>query len=253
MVRCNTCDLVYADQPPPENILAAAYHEANYDSAEEANDAAAAYYLTASDFLDRLAGTTSALEIGAGTGVFLSALHRHGFSRLVGVEPSSSAIQAAPDMCKPWLVEGMFDSSQFPEESFDLICCFMTLEHVLDPTTLALGAHRLLKPGGAFLVVVHDYKGIVNRILGKRSPIVDLEHMQLFSRNSIRELLSRTGYADIHTTSFYNTYSVRYWIRLLPLPAIIKQTLANVLKAFGVIDKKISCNVGNLMSGGFKP
>jgi len=42
LVRCGACDLVYADNPPDAEVLANAYHEAAYDSAEEADDAAAA-------------------------------------------------------------------------------------------------------------------------------------------------------------------------------------------------------------------
>ncbi|HSV46553.1 MAG TPA: class I SAM-dependent methyltransferase, partial [Ramlibacter sp.] len=43
LVRCPNCELVYVAQPPAEHVLAAAYHEAAYDSAQEAQDAASAY------------------------------------------------------------------------------------------------------------------------------------------------------------------------------------------------------------------
>ena len=37
LVRCRICDLVYANEPPPVEDLAQAYHTASYDSTEEAN------------------------------------------------------------------------------------------------------------------------------------------------------------------------------------------------------------------------
>jgi hypothetical protein len=54
------------------------------------------------------------------------------------------------------------------------------MEHVLDPKVIALPAFRLLRPGGAFVTVTHDHRGRLNRLLGRRSPIIDIEHLQLF-------------------------------------------------------------------------
>src|SRR4051812_23468114 len=74
LVRCPTCDLVYAVRPPAEEDLAQAYHVAEYDSADEANDAGKAYIEAMKPVLDRLQRRESALEIGTGTGVFLEHL-----------------------------------------------------------------------------------------------------------------------------------------------------------------------------------
>jgi hypothetical protein len=74
LMQCAVCDLVYADQPPDERELAHAYHTADYDSSEEANDAAAAYIRAIRPALVALAERRSALEIGTGTGAFLDHL-----------------------------------------------------------------------------------------------------------------------------------------------------------------------------------
>src|SRR4051812_19989098 len=83
LVQCPACDLVYADQPPGQDELAQAYHVAQYDSAEEANDAAAAYVVAIQPVLRKLPVRGRALEIGTGTGIFLEHLSREGFSSLV--------------------------------------------------------------------------------------------------------------------------------------------------------------------------
>src|SRR5450830_1071724 len=127
LVRCRICDLVYADTPPAVEELAQAYHTASYDSAEEANDAAMSYAEAIKPVLQALAHRGVALEIGTGTGIFLEHLKSDGFSELIGVEPSSAAIAAAPESRRIWIREGMFREQDFEPASIDLICCFMTM------------------------------------------------------------------------------------------------------------------------------
>lgn len=252
LVQCPTCDLVYADRPPAENELAHAYHVADYDSAEEAGDAAAAYGRAISPALARLSRRQSALEIGTGTGIFLEQLASQGFTELAGVEPSRAAIEAAPAHRRAWIREGMFEEGDFAPGSFDLICCFMTMEHVRDPNVIGRAAWRLLRPGGAFVTVTHDYRGLVNRCLGKRSPIIDIEHLQLFSRQSLQYLFHALGYSDISISPFVNTYSLQYWTRLAPLPAPLKNTFGSLMTKTGLHRVKLGVNVGNLITAGFK-
>lgn len=252
LMQCPSCDLVYANQPPGEDELAHAYHVADYDSSEEANDAAAAYISAILPALGKLAHRENALEIGTGTGVFLEYLAREGFIELAGIEPSSAAIAAAPEHRRAWIREGMFAEKDYAPESFDLICCFMTMEHVRDPNTIAQAAIRLLRPGGAFVTVTHNYRGLVNRWLGKRSPIIDIEHLQLFSERSLQYLFRNVGYTDIMINPFVNTYSLQYWTRLAPLPVVVKKSVSRLMSKTGLNGVKLGVNVGNLITVGFK-
>lgn len=253
MVRCKTCDLVYVDRPPSQDALATSYHQADYDSADEAEDAASAYIRAIAPVLARLNGRMeSALEIGTGTGVFLARLQQAGFNTLVGIEPSTAAIDAAPPEQRAWIREGIFERGQYPAESFDLIVCFMTLEHVRDPGDVVEEALRLLRPGGAFVSVTHDYRGLVNRVLGAKSPIVDLEHMQLFSKMSARALYLRRGYVDVEARSFRNAYRPSYWLRLVPIPDGLKRRLVARLRGSWLDRRRIVANVGNVMTSAYK-
>jgi len=252
MVQCENCDVVYVDHPPSQQALAHAYHVADYDSADEANDAAAAYLRELGPVLTRLS-LGSALEIGTGTGVLLDGLVAKGFERVLGIEPSTAAILAAPDHRRAWIREGIFRESDYQPESFDLVCCFMTLEHVREPSEIAESVWRMLKPGGAFVTVTHDYRSTVNRLLGRRSPIIDVEHMQLFSAKSIAALLGRAGYRDVKIRPFANRYAISYWARLMPASPKIKRLLVRALTFLGLSRIKMSLNVGNMIAVGFRP
>ena len=254
MVQCTCCDLVFVDQPPSQQELAENYHAADYDSSEEAEHAADSYARAINPVLQKLSGRKDdALEIGTGTGAFLSRLKDAGFANVSGVEPSVSAIAAAPKERSPWIREGIFVESDFAPESFDLITCFMTLEHVREPGDLVESALQLLRPGGAFVGVTHDYRGWLNRTLGARSPIVDVEHMQLFSARSSRALLTSRGFESVDAKAFSNAYRPSYWMRLVPMPNGAKQKLISAVKGTPLDAYRIPVNVGNTMSWGFKP
>jgi SAM-dependent methyltransferase len=253
LVTCPHCQLVYVPTPPAQDTLAVAYHEAAYDSAQEAEDAARSYAEAIEPILQKLGQRGAALEIGTGSGVFLERLADAGFGELVGVEPSLAAIRAATPRRRAWIREGIFDEQQFQPASFDLVCCFMTMEHVAEPGKLAASALRLLRPGGAFVTVTHDYRSPVNRLLGRRSPIIDIEHMQLFSTNSVQELYRRAGFADVSVKAFANRYRLGYWLRLTPLPAPVKRALDTLLRRTGLAQARLAFNVGNSIAAGFRP
>ena len=252
LVCCKQCSLVFAPKPPSVDELAHAYHEAAYDSSEEANDAARSYMNAIAPALKQLPQKKAALEIGTGTGIFLEHLAQSGFEQVIGVEPSIAAIMAAPKSRQAWIKHGIFREEDFAPESFDLICCFMTLEHVQDPMALTQSAYRLLRKGGSFISVTHDYQSLVNRLLGKRSPIIDIEHMQLFSKQSTRVMFEGAKFGDVQVNSFTNRYLLQYWLRLSPFPKIVKSFLNPIFSSPGFKSIRLGVNVGNIVTIGFR-
>jgi SAM-dependent methyltransferase len=150
LVQCTNCDLVYADQPPGEGELAHAYHVADYDSSEEANDAAKAYILAIQPTLGMVARRQSAMEIGTGTGIFLDYLSRKGCTEIIGVEPSSAAFRLPLNIVGRGFVRVCLRKKILPASRSTVICCFMTMEHVRDPNIVASAAFHLLCPRGRF-------------------------------------------------------------------------------------------------------
>ncbi len=253
LVRCNSCDLVYAPTPPAEEFLHAAYSDADFDSAPEALAAADTYAQSLRGHLPALAGRHGAVDVGAGSGPLLPFLQEQGFAPVIGIEPSRAAIDAAPPAVRPLLREGMFSAAMLEGEALSLITSFMTLEHLPDPGQFVGTAHGLLEPGGAIALVVHDWRAPLNRLLGLRSPIIDVEHLQLFSPRALRTLLEQAGFERIALKPIRNAYPLRYWLRLTPLPAGAKGALLRLLERLGLADRKLAMNVGNLLAVGFKP
>lgn len=252
LVTCGKCKTVYATSAPPQAALTQAYAQAHYDSADEARLAAETYDAALAPYLATLPSRGRALEIGTGTGVFLAPLQRAGFAEVIGIEPSRAAIDAADPGVRSLIREGIFVESDFEAESFDLICCFQTLEHVPDPRALVESCARLLRKGGLLAMVTHDYRAPVNRLLGSRSPIIDIEHLQIFCRESLDWLISHSGLQTVSIEAFSNCYRLNYWLRLAPVPAALKPAIIKLATATGIGNFKLRVNVGNLLSIGRK-
>lgn len=252
LVRCLSCELVYAPSTPTIVELANSYHQADFDSDEEANDAADAYIREIKKTLMRLPRKNAALEIGCGTGIFLEHLHQNGFEKIIGIEPSMAAIRKSPILRQQWIRHGIFEECDLEPNTFDLVCCFMTLEHVRSPSLIAKTAYQLLRKGGVFVVVTHDYNSLINKLLGRRSPIIDIEHLQIFNKKSINMLLKNSEFENILIKKFINTYSLKYWLRLAPLPKIVKKYMHLILLRTNLLNLKIGLSVGNIISLGYK-
>lgn len=253
LVQCPTCDLVYASPVPSADGLARAYAEAAFTTSEEGRHAAVTYARFLPGIVSRLPRRTRALDVGTGTGAFLEFLAEAGFAEVVGVEPSAAPIAAATPRVRGWIRHGIFREEDFAPGSTDLICCFQTLEHLVDPAEWCRSAFRLLAPGGGVFLVDHDYRALVNRLLGSRSPIRDIEHLQLFSRRAMMEMLRRCGFTDMRVVHFANRYPLRYWLTLSPLPAGLKRRLGEALGGTRLGGLPISLPVGNMAAVAYKP
>jgi SAM-dependent methyltransferase len=242
LVTCASCGLVYANPAPAEDVLLRAYREAGFDAAGESRYAARTYAGIVARVLSSLPDRSGALDVGAGDGAFLERLLELGFSGVVGLEPSAAARQGAPAHVQALLRDEPFAAGVFDEGGFSLVTCLQTIEHVPEPLALCREANRLLKPGGALILVCHDRGAWSARLLGRRSPIYDVEHLQLFDRDTVRSLLERAGLERIEVHSLVNRYPLRYWLRLARLPSPRGR--------LGAI--AVSLPVGNLWAVGYR-
>ncbi len=149
--------------------------------------------------------------------------------------------------------QGIFRAEDFPPETFSLITCFQTIEHLPDPLAMCRSALQLLKPGGALFLIAHNRRALSARLMGTKSPIYDIEHLQLFSKPSARQMLERASFTQIRVASFVNRYPLHYWTRLFPLPVKLKKAIIALQKAIRIGYLPIPLPAGNMVIVGFRP
>jgi SAM-dependent methyltransferase len=250
--ECRRCDSLYANPLPTRESLQQAYVEAAFDSGEEARYASLSYAEFLPAIVDRLGSLEAALDIGTGDGAFLEQLVPFGFRKLVGVEPSAAPVAQAKPGIRSLIRQAPFVASDFPKESFSLITCFQTLEHIDDPQGLCEQAYDLLHEGGALFVVSHNRRALSAKLLGRKSPIFDIEHLQLFSPRSLRYALERAGFDEVELHPVLNRYPLCYWLKLLPLPAPLKARTLERLKGSKLGKMPVKIAAGNFAAVAFK-
>jgi SAM-dependent methyltransferase len=238
LMRCGQCDLVYASPAPTLASLAGAYRDATFDATLE-SEYAARTYIGALRKARRLE-PVPALDIGAADGAFLRELVKSGFDDVIGYEPSVAPIEAAHPDIRDHLRLELFDASQIASESLGLITCFQTIEHVDDPLQLVTDMQRVLRPDGTAFLIAHDVDAFSAKIMGYKSPIFDIEHLQLFNRRSAGVLMRTAGFREVTIFSIVNAYPITYWVRLFPLPLMLKSALLRALNSpLGWIGKRL--------------
>lgn len=250
--RCCECDVVFANPAPATDWLLAQYQQAAFAAGGESLLAARSYAHQVAGLMPRMTSKSGVLDIGAGDGAFLQELLNLGFSNVSGIEPSQAPIDQASAVIRPLLKNQMFTGEEAQPASLCLVTCFQTLEHVSRPLELCRKAFALLRPGGVLLVAAHDYRSWSARLLGRRSPIYDIQHLQLFSPLSLGRLLENTGLTEVSIRPLCNRYPLSYWLRLLPLGHAAKGRVLSLVTHLGLDKRTLSLCPGNLVAFGLK-
>jgi hypothetical protein len=92
------------------------------------------------------------------------------------------------------IIEDMFGFSAIPERSAGVAIMIQVLDHLLDPVTTLSELKTKLLPNAKLLLVTHNEKSLLRKIIGWRWPAFCLQHPQIYNPNSITALLKKSGY-----------------------------------------------------------
>ncbi len=186
------------------------------------------------------------LEIGCGNGFFLEEAKHQGYE-VHGVEPGEQSVKKARLDIRKRIKIDIFRLNLFPKNFFDVICCFQTFDHVPDPNSMLKESYRVLKKGGIMLFFNHDIGALQNKMMGERSPIIDIEHTYLFDKKTMRKIFEKHKFQVIKVKSAFNIHHLSYWTQLFPIPNVVKLLLIKFFDKTGLGKIKIKLNPGNLV------
>jgi len=138
----------------------------------------------------------SLLDVGAGTGDFLVAAKKNGWS-VEGVEPSRDARLRSREK-KMELLPSM---GELPEKEFQVITLWHVLEHLPDLEKQIAKLHRHLADEGVLIVAVPNYRSYDARHYQEFWAAYDVpRHLWHFSRTAIDKLFAKRGMKVMRTS-----------------------------------------------------
>jgi len=167
------------------------------------------------------------LELGSDIGLFAqqcSALKR--FGRFWLYEPNREVraeLDARLAGFAHTVMEMPFSAADVAPHSVSLAAAIHVLDHVWEPLEALKGLYQALRANGRLLIVTHDERSLLARILGKRFPPYTLQHPQLYSAASLAAIIRRAGFESVRTVKTVNYFPLFHLARaafqVLNLPA----------------------------------
>lgn len=209
IVSCNECGFCYADTKSSKEDFE--YYYKNFNT----------YALNYSDNLT-IENNNEALKkvmkryinknhkiinIGIGNGQFEKRLFSLGYSNIMGIDPSSESVKILTDCGIKAKVGSVYDDvSEELQGRFDAVFLKYTLEHLIDPKGALLQLTKYLKEDGIMVISVPDI-GMVHNNTTKILNNFNLEHINYFSRISLKNLFFKVGFGESSTYTITNTYN----------------------------------------------
>jgi 2-polyprenyl-3-methyl-5-hydroxy-6-metoxy-1,4-benzoquinol methylase len=150
------------------------------------------------------------LDAGANYGHFLKAAE--GVYDAAGFDISPKAVAWSLKHFKVNnRVASIYDIPQDIENPFDAVTCWDTIEHLADPLMALMQLRNVIKPNGYLFLSTPDISSFIAKLLGKRWYYLDpIQHISLFSRNSLMSTLNMAGFKIVAFRSFGHYYRMRY-------------------------------------------
>ena len=247
IVRCNGCGLIFSNPILELEKIEKLYKQSKMTYEEELEDLKETYGYYLKKFEKFFPSTENLLEIGCGNGFFLERALKLGFKNVYGVEPSKDAVnRAAVPAIKDKIVVDILKNGLFKHEFFDVICAFQVFDHISNPNEFLKICFNYLKKDGILFFINHNVSALPARILKSRCPIIDVEHIYLYDKNTQKRILEKNNFKVAEVFDVFNIYPIKYWLRMLPLPNVIQNFFLRLLKEIKIADKKFKLMAGNM-------
>ena len=178
------------------------------------------------------------IEIGPDVGIFtVNCVAKGNFDKYWLCEPNKAVAKALSEVVDGHafeIIEDMFEFTAIPDRSAGAAVMIQVLDHLLDPIATLTELRKKLLPGGKLLLVTHNEKSLLRKIVGWRWPAFCLQHPQIYNPQSITRLLEASGF-DVDsiqrsTNYFEFSFLVKhlFWalgIKINSIPKVLNLTI----------------------------
>lgn len=153
-------------------------------------------------------------DVGVGWGHFLFTAKKRGFDAS-GVEISELMHQYATNDLNLEVVHDNFFNLELPDENWDVATMWDVLEHINEPAKAVQKVNKILKTGGYFVLQVPQIDSKVAKRQKQNWSMMSIEHINYFSKDTIKTLLEDNGFEVL---KYKSSYELKLFIMFTLLP-----------------------------------
>lgn len=171
-----------------------------------------------------------ALDVGCGSGDFLSALEHKGW-QVDGVEINPRAAAEAQARLRGRIHEGELTQAGYTSATFDLVTFWDVLEHLHAPCQAVREAARISKAGALLVATVPNVSSLEARLFGPQWAGWDVpRHLWWAEPDRLRRLLEENGwrvegFACLRGRHWLFVLSLRLWLEARTLPPGLRRAV----------------------------
>lgn len=208
--RCSSCGILYCPKYFSQEALNELYSNMPDNTTVSGEQDSERTQKGYARFFRRFNSKPKYLEIGADIGL----LTREFSSRFNAIQ--ADAIEPNLEVHERFLAGLNVPSSVYSDgaslpinSKYDAIAAIHVVDHLLHPMTELRANKERLVDGGQFLIVVHNEKSFLRKLLNKKWPPFCLQHPQLFNPSTITEMLQNAGLTVLYIKKTQNYLSLR--------------------------------------------
>jgi len=196
LARCETCSLIYVQNPPAPEQMGAWYHGEYWSKLEEVEPVPRGVRILARRIVARHP-RGRAIDVGCGAGRNTAYLRDCGLD-VVGLDPYAAACRQARERQGVRTVCALLPNAPLPEGTFDAITFLDVLEHLHDPLGDLRHARSLLRPGGGVYIKLPNVASVQARLFRECWAHVGVPwHLNHFTPRALRNLLVAAGFERV--------------------------------------------------------
>ena len=153
-------------------------------------------------------------DVGVGWGHFLHTAQVLGFEAS-GVEISELMHHYATTDLKLNVVHDDFYNLELPENNWDVVTMWDVLEHISEPQKAVKKINKMLKKDGFFVLQVPQIDSKVAKKQKQNWSMMSIEHINYFSKKTIKTLLEDNGFEIVKIKS---SYELKLFLMFTVLP-----------------------------------
>lgn len=210
ILDCLQCGLIFMEPRVSERDLVSAYSESRDESYLYNMDARVQTFdYNLARVRRHIPDEARVLDVGSHCGVFLRVAESHSID-IMGVEPSSWAVEAASQVTSRPLVHGTLEDLPADVRSFDVVTMWDVLEHLYDPLGQLRRIHQLLVPDGTLMFSTIMIDNWFPRLMGAEWPWLMDMHLFYFTEDTIADMTRRAGFEVIESHKYCHIVTVQY-------------------------------------------